>query len=546
MSRMKMIFLCLFLLGSGIRAIDVWRPVDGRVRESWRECDIASIAKNYYREGMNLFYPRIDWRGDGPGYTEMEFPIYPWLIAILYKTFGLQEVFGRILAYLFSLAAMGVFFQLARYLLPDIGAIAASLFFVLSPLSVRISNSLQPEGLMFLCYVLAAYAFIRWLDDNSWTYYGIAVVATALAILAKANAAHIGIFFAVILFWQKGFGVLKRARVWIFAITSLLPSVLWYRHAHQFWLTYGNSLGISNEYHWIGWDFFTTPKFIIGIGYLDARYVWMFTGVIIAGIGIFWRKASRTIRYSGSWFVAVVLYYIIAARTTGELWATYYHVVSIPPVAILIGAGTEVIATWTIPVREQQKRAFPIESRFSRWNREIIFFAIISLTLTFFLQIWQLKKDAHPIAMQGKYACALQFAGKIQANALIVASGGNNKDENGYPIAYNASYFFYWLDRKGFNIPIEEQSIENLRAFARRGARYFIAETWHLHRKPEFEDELRQNFNVLQECRDVLLVQLNHELNKKNVFIPLPQYSFNTHLKENRLRHSETALTNTP
>ncbi|GAK52803.1 dolichyl-phosphate-mannose-protein mannosyltransferase [Candidatus Moduliflexus flocculans] len=509
MSTMKVIFLCLFLLGSGIRAIDVWRPVDGRVRESWRECDIASIARNYYREGMNLFYPRIDWRGDGPGYTEMEFPLYPWLIAILYKIVGFHEILGRILAYLFSLATMGVFFQLVRYLLPDIGAIAASLFFVLSPLSVRISNSLQPEGLMFLCYVLAAYAFIRWLDNDSWIDYGIAVVATMMAILAKANAAHIGIFFAVILFWQKGLGVLKRARIWIFAIVSLLPAILWYRHAHALWLTYGNSLGISNEYHWIGWDFFTTPTFIVNIGYLDARYVWMFGGVIIAGIGIVWGKTSRAVRYSLYWFATVMLYYVIAARTTGELWATYYHVVSIPPVAILIGAGTEVIAAWTMPVREQQRcSSLPLEFWRSRWKRETVFFAIISLLLTVFLQLWQLKKDVHPMSMQGKYACALQFAGKIPSNVLIVASGGNSKDENGYPIAYNASYFFYWLDRKGFNIPIEEQSVENLRAFARRGARYFIAETWHLHRKPEFEAELRKNFNVLQECRDVLLVQL--------------------------------------
>lgn len=148
MSKIKIIVLCLFLLGSGIRAVDVWRPADGRIRESWRECDIASVARNYYREDMNLFYPRIDWRGDGPGYTEMEFPLYPWAIAILYKIFGFHEVIGRLLAYVFSLLAMGLFFQLARYLLPDLAAIAASLFFVLSPLAIRISNSLQPEGLM--------------------------------------------------------------------------------------------------------------------------------------------------------------------------------------------------------------------------------------------------------------------------------------------------------------------------------------------------------------------------------------------------------------
>jgi hypothetical protein len=69
----NILFLGLFFLGAWIRSLDVWRPVDGRVRESWRECDYAAVARNFYREGMNILYPRIDWRGDGPGYAEMEF-----------------------------------------------------------------------------------------------------------------------------------------------------------------------------------------------------------------------------------------------------------------------------------------------------------------------------------------------------------------------------------------------------------------------------------------------------------------------------------------
>jgi len=76
LNNLRIFFLCLFLLGAGIRALDVWRPIDGSINPPWREADIASIARNYYREDMNLFSPRIDWRGDGPGYVEMEFPIY--------------------------------------------------------------------------------------------------------------------------------------------------------------------------------------------------------------------------------------------------------------------------------------------------------------------------------------------------------------------------------------------------------------------------------------------------------------------------------------
>jgi hypothetical protein len=39
-----------------------------------------------------------------------------------------------------------------------------------------------------------------------------------------------------------------------------------------------------------------------------------------------------------------------------------------------------------------------------------------------------------------------------------LASGGASVDDTGKPVAYNASYFFYWLDRKGFNIPRDLQT----------------------------------------------------------------------------------------
>ena len=64
LKKATLIFVCLFIMGASLRAVNVLRPVD---TTSWRESDIASIARNYVREGMNPLYPRIDWRGDGPG-----------------------------------------------------------------------------------------------------------------------------------------------------------------------------------------------------------------------------------------------------------------------------------------------------------------------------------------------------------------------------------------------------------------------------------------------------------------------------------------------
>jgi 4-amino-4-deoxy-L-arabinose transferase-like glycosyltransferase len=548
-------FVCLFLLGAGLRAVYVWRPVD---RPSWREADVAAIARNYYREGMNPFYPRIDWRGDGPGYAEMEFPLFPWSIAVLYKLFGVHEVFGRLLSYLFSLLSLLVFFKLARYLLPPIGAFIASLFFVLSPVVISISNSLQPDGLMLLWYLTAVYALIRWLDDESAKYFLFAMIATALAILAKANAAHLGILFAILILQRQGFSAVWKWRNWVFGAVALLPGLLWYRHAHQLWLTYGNSLGVSNETHWAGLDLFTNSSFIRGILANEIAYVWMPTGILILLIGFVIKPRARVWFIGVAWLASVFIFFLVAARTTGDSWAFYYHAVAVAPFALLVGQAIE------------GARNLSFGSNQVRWagillaalavlvvggyalgalagHRGLVVKVLVVLLLTLLLllllfstnrtgegashasrafafvavvvmvallsctYLYQIREDRQDFATRDEFDlphCAATFAPLVPAGNLILASGGPCVDPTGYRVAFNSSYMFYWMDRKGFNVCVEAQSVPAVEAFAQRGARFFVAEKSALIQRPGFESELRQKYPVLRECDVAVLFAL--------------------------------------
>ena len=53
---------------------------------SWRECDTQAIARNLAFEEFDPLRPRIDWRGDGPGYVETELQLYPTLVALATTT----------------------------------------------------------------------------------------------------------------------------------------------------------------------------------------------------------------------------------------------------------------------------------------------------------------------------------------------------------------------------------------------------------------------------------------------------------------------------
>jgi 4-amino-4-deoxy-L-arabinose transferase-like glycosyltransferase len=534
------------------------RPID---RPSWRECDIAGISRNYFREGMNLFYPRIDWRGNGPGFAEMEFPIYPWTIAWFYRVLGVHEVIGRWIAYVFSLIALGIFFRLAQRLLPESGALAACLFFSLSRIPVAIANSLQPDGLMLLCMLAAVSSFLLWSETGSWKHYATTTLFTAAAILAKAPAAHIGLLYVFILFWRRGLRWMGDWRLWLFAVLTLMPAALWYVHANSFWRIYGNSLGVSNEYHWAGWDLVTTPYFLLAIAKQEWWRVFTPPGAVLAAAGVWLRWKQREITLSLLWLAAADIYYLIAARTTAELWASYYHVASVPPAALLFGAGAAAVfgsgkreftaslllvcsavlvalllgysLTSAIPdpagrwllagallagvltfshrmwiEAQQSSRLPPVQpANLPFLRRAMLVVALLCFAPALLFESRSITQDALDASGRELYRSAQQFEGLIPAHALIVASGGPCT-VRGYQVAYNASYFFYWLDHKGFNICEQDQSIAALQALERDGAQYFVAEKQALNKLPGFREQLYRTYQLVRETEAADLFRL--------------------------------------
>ena len=553
------IFLLLFLLGTWIRGFDVWRPVDGSVRESWRECDMAAVARNFYREGMNILYPRIDWRGDGPGFAEMEFPLLSWTTALFYKMFGYNEAYGRVFIYLFSLLSLVVFFRLSGYMFEPFGAYVASTFFVLSPTLVKMSTSLQPEGIMIFFYISAVYAFLQWLEGSKWGWFCLAMLSTSLCLLIKVNSIHIGLLFLILLIRKRGFSALRDLKVWMFGLISPLPVVLWQLHARQFWLIYGNSLGVSNESHWIGWDILTKPIFFLKLANRELFNVWMPLGWIVALVALWFLRSNKHIKILYSWLLVLLVYYLITIRTTADSWAWYYHIVTIPAAALLFGAGADylrskvekktrlfvtflvavtvavvlilarqsglvlegpivlVIVAFFLPAAlamyyRMEKNTYDssfLFAKFSQWNSLFGAVIVLCLTSTILFQGYTNSRELHPDINQQLFACSQDFKSAIPEDSIIIASGSISLDDTGRPVAYNAPYFFFWLDRKGFNISREDQSIESVQKLIDRGASYYVLEKDALDKKPYFLSEMKNVFTLINECSAAYLFKLS-------------------------------------
>lgn len=559
---------CLFaLLIVGIVAvwsIPLSRPLD---LPSWHEFDDAAIARNFVLEPSSILYPRIDWRGDGPGYVESEFPLYPWLIAQCYRLFGLNILYGRILSLIAVLGALICFTLLARSMLPTAAALVAVLLFGANRIVNFVSTALQPEAFMLLFYLLAVYSFLQWRAQRQWSMYGLTILALSGAILEKSPAAHLGLFFLLVLLVEEGWSLLKSPANWCLAIVSLILPILWYVHAHKLWVTYGNSLGISNENHWIGWDIFRNLNRPVGLVAIEILFVFAGGGLLLAGLGaVQWR--SRSVRIVLLWFASILFYYVVTIRTTGALWAWYYHVVSVAPMAVLSGAGVASIQKrpfrpWTVAAGATSTIAliWASLSFIPRLRHPAADALLGNLTLSAFspahilglctvcavitvclLCLWctpvasgsqsvrLFRADAFLCAAgiaaylfvsgdeiandllrysqpSSEMECAKNFQSMLPTRALILTSGGACADYSGHEAAYNDPHMFYWLDRKGFSICTGEQSMAKVREFVKRGARFFVAEKDAVRTAPGFEDDLK-GFRLISSCNTAWLFDL--------------------------------------
>jgi 4-amino-4-deoxy-L-arabinose transferase-like glycosyltransferase len=207
-----------------------------------RQYDTAAIARNFAEGAMNPLYPQIDWRGDSPGYVESEFPAYTYLVALLYRTFGIHEWLGRALNVAFYALSALLLFRLARLLLDEWTAAAAVFFYSVAPLSVYFTRSLQPDALMCLASLAGLYFFLRWTEGSRLRDLVLSGLGVTLAILIKPFTVYVALPLGYLAWRKGGWRLFAQKTLWVYAAAVIAGPLLWYVHAFSLWETYGNTL----------------------------------------------------------------------------------------------------------------------------------------------------------------------------------------------------------------------------------------------------------------------------------------------------------------
>lgn len=128
---------------------------------NWRQCDGASLALNYYQEGMHFFKPQTHMLysdNNTSGYSApSEIPVLYYFVAILYKIFGYHEFIFRALNLLIFYIGLFYLFRLADAVLHNIfyAAVVTVLIFS-APVLVYYANNFMPNT------VALSFSFIGW------------------------------------------------------------------------------------------------------------------------------------------------------------------------------------------------------------------------------------------------------------------------------------------------------------------------------------------------------------------------------------------------
>src|SRR5881397_2378882 len=184
--RMAKLVLALWILSVAARLMFINQPyVD---HWSWRQSDVAAIARNFYDGGFRFGYPQIDWAGNATGYVGTEFPILPFVAAICYKFAGIHEWIGRSQAIIFFAVSLPFLFLLVREIFGSTAAIWATFFFSFAPLNIVAGRSFMPDVPSLSLAIVGLYFFRRWIEDRESVSFLLAAITISLSILIKVTS----------------------------------------------------------------------------------------------------------------------------------------------------------------------------------------------------------------------------------------------------------------------------------------------------------------------------------------------------------------------
>jgi 4-amino-4-deoxy-L-arabinose transferase-like glycosyltransferase len=432
----------IILAGFIIRVINIDQPLVDRW--SYRQSDVAMVARNFYQLHYNILFPQIDYGGDYPGYVGMEFPAVPFIAAVLYRAFGEHEAIGRAVSLTFFLLSVPPLFFLVEMVANKRAALLAISIYSLMPLTIFCGRSFTSDMAANSLAMWAVWLFAAWTQDGArWRMFAAAVTASA-AILTKAPYVIVGLPMAYLAITKFGFRAPIRRELWQIAALALMPSMFWYFHALVITrANYPNVAFLGHPDYFL--TFLPVEKYLEIITNVAS---WLTPVILLLALtGSMLLRRKRGLRLFHCWVGGMVLLIIFASEDNYR--QSWYQLCVTAPIAALAGIS----ADFLLPMRRR-----PIVAVLVAVGIGIVGYQSSSFVVGYYTPVME------PLRAAGKAVDRL-----VPPKALVLfASWGD-------PTAVYYSRRHGWLFYEHLVAPTDgAQAIAMLEMRRRQGASYFL------------------------------------------------------------------------
>jgi 4-amino-4-deoxy-L-arabinose transferase-like glycosyltransferase len=317
----------------------------------------------------------------GNALTTDKTPAALWVMSLSVRLFGLSSWSVLVPQALMGVAAVGILYVTVRRAGGPVAALIAGVALALTPVAALMFRFNNPDALLVLLLVIAAYATVRGVEAGSTRWLVIAGVAVGFAFLAKMLQAFLVIpaFTAVVLV-ASPVPLVGRIRQVVAAALAVIVSGGWYIALVQLWPadarpfiggSQTNSI-IELLFGYNGFGRITGDEvgrigggggpfndgaglFRLFSGEVATEIAWLLPAALAAGVGLLWlqRRAPRTDALRAQailWLGWLVVTGLVFSLMEG-IFHEYYTVALAPAIGALLGLA--VAAAW----RHRESRA---------------------------------------------------------------------------------------------------------------------------------------------------------------------------------------------
>lgn len=455
-SKIAVTFILLLLIFIPVRLYNINEPL--RNITSFRQAQTATVAFNFYNNGINFFKSELDIFGTGKEkYLTLEFPLYQVFVAVLYKIFFVSDIWGRILSLLSGFSGAYYLFLIVLLILKNTKlAILSSFFFLSAPLNMFHQRDFLIEPFIIACLLSGFYYFLLWLESNKNRHWLLSVILFSLGFIQKIMY---GPFMFIPLVWyyfrKKN---IKAAFSNQFILILLIPLTV-----YLLWQKQADLINISNNQYYFASGNFKLLEW--NIGTLSDRIsipLWQFRlknilngmflkpGLAFFLIGVISFFHRPVWRFFYIWLLGELIYFLLFFRIQSHI---YYQMIIIPVTSIFMAGGLLKIKKYC--------GYFPITliAAFYFWRSLISSQWDVSLDLAWYSRLMSVGR----VVSGEKYG-------------ILVNPGYD----------WNSVYSYY-PRLKLLTLSVENFNEQNLETWQNQGYSYAI-----LHRYKEFQDYLNE------------------------------------------------------